>query len=121
MLCWRPRILHRTHRKRRDVCATRGGARKEKCLRNGLERRQFWAFGILSRRPKRLCTRNQAGALHTGDNEMYVTGRPGSQNGNPCAGINRHEVENARVSRARGSDPLGPEFCAGHREVHAEA
>ncbi len=24
MLCWRPRILHRTHRKRRDVCATRG-------------------------------------------------------------------------------------------------
>jgi hypothetical protein len=43
------------------------------------------------------------------------------QIGNPCAGINRHEVENARVSRERGSDPLGPEFCAGHREVHSGA
>ena len=38
-----------------------------------------------------------------------------------CAGINRHEVENARVLRARISDPLGPEFCVGHREVHDEA
>ena len=37
------------------------------------------------------------------------------------AGINRHEVENARVLRARISDPLGPEFCVGHREVHDEA
>ncbi len=27
----------------------------------------------------------------------------------------------ARVLRERGSDPLGPEFCAGHREVHSEA
>ncbi len=33
-----------------------------------------------------------------------------SQNDNSCAGINRHEAENARVSRERGSDPLGPEF-----------
>ena len=40
--------------------------------------------------------------------------------GNSCAGINRHEVENARISRERASDPLGPEFCAGHREVHSE-
>ena len=40
---------------------------------------------------------------------------------NSCAGINRHEAENARFSRERGSDPLGPEFCAGHREVHGEA
>jgi hypothetical protein len=29
-----------------------------------------------------------------------------------CAGINRHEVENGRVSRERSNDPLGPEFCA---------
>ena len=41
--------------------------------------------------------------------------------GNSCAGINRHEVENVRVSRERGSDLLGPEFCAGHREVRGEA
>src|SRR5215469_3835713 len=38
-----------------------------------------------------------------------------------CAGINRHEVENERVLRERSSDPLGPEFCAGYREVHGEA
>ena len=52
---------------------------------------------------------------------MCVTGRAENENGNSCAGINRHEVENARVSRERGSDPLGPEFCAGHREVRGEA
>jgi transposase len=38
-----------------------------------------------------------------------------------CAGINRHEAENERVLRERSSDPLGPEFCAGYREVHSEA
>jgi transposase len=38
-----------------------------------------------------------------------------------CAGINRHEVENARVLRERTSDSPGPEFCATHREVHSEA
>jgi hypothetical protein len=38
-----------------------------------------------------------------------------------CAGLNRHEVENANFLRERTSDPLGPEFCAGHREVHGEA
>jgi len=38
-----------------------------------------------------------------------------------CAGINRHEVENARVSRERTSDSPGPEFCAAYREVHSEA
>ena len=44
-----------------------------------------------------------------------------AETGNSCAGINRPEVENTRVSRERDSDPLGPEFCAGHREVHGEA
>jgi hypothetical protein len=39
--------------------------RKEECLRNGLERRQFRALGIFSRPPKRLWTRNLAGALYT--------------------------------------------------------
>ena len=34
---------------------------------------------------------------------------------------NRHEAENAKFLRERTSDPLGPEFCAGHREVHGEA
>jgi len=29
-----------------------------------------------------------------------------------CAGINRHEAENAKFLRERISDPLGPEFCA---------
>ena len=38
-----------------------------------------------------------------------------------CAGINRYEVENARVLRERTSDSPGPEFCAAHREVHSEA
>ena len=38
-----------------------------------------------------------------------------------CAGINRHGVENERVLRERSSDPLGPEFCTGYREVHSEA
>ena len=43
------------------------------------------------------------------------------QNGNPCAGINRHEAENAKVLRERGSDPLGLEFCVRCREVSGEA
>lgn len=38
-----------------------------------------------------------------------------------CAGINRQEAEDENSSRERSSDPLGPEFCAGHREVHSEA
>jgi hypothetical protein len=29
-----------------------------------------------------------------------------------CAGLNRHEVENAKFLRERISDPLGPESCA---------
>ena len=29
-----------------------------------------------------------------------------------CAGINRHEAENAKFLRERTSDPLGPESCA---------
>ncbi len=41
--------------------------------------------------------------------------------GNSCAGINRHAAEDERALRERGSDPLDPEFCAGHREVHGEA
>jgi transposase len=38
-----------------------------------------------------------------------------------CAGINRHGGEDARASRERSSDPLGPEFCIGFREVSSEA
>ena len=38
-----------------------------------------------------------------------------------CAGMNRHGVEDERASRERSSDPLGPEFCAGHCEVFGEA
>jgi len=34
---------------------------------------------------------------------------------------NRHEAEKAKFLRERTSDLLGPEFCAGHREVHGEA
>jgi hypothetical protein len=38
-----------------------------------------------------------------------------------CAGLNRHEAGEEEASRERSSDPLGPEFCVGHREVHDEA
>ena len=38
-----------------------------------------------------------------------------------CAGLNRHEAEEEEASRERTSDPLGPEFCVVHREVHGEA
>ena len=38
-----------------------------------------------------------------------------------CAGINRHEAEEEEASRERTSDPLGPEFCVRHREMHDEA
>jgi hypothetical protein len=38
-----------------------------------------------------------------------------------CAGINRHEAEDERALRERNSDPLGPKFCTGHREVLREA
>jgi hypothetical protein len=38
-----------------------------------------------------------------------------------CAGLNRHEAEEEEASRERTSDPLGPEFCVGYREVHDEA
>jgi len=37
------------------------------------------------------------------------------------AGINRQEAENVNFSRERISDPLGPEFCAGRREMSSEA
>ncbi len=38
-----------------------------------------------------------------------------------CAGLNRHEAEEEEALRERTSDPLGPEFCVGYREVHDEA
>ena len=38
-----------------------------------------------------------------------------------CAGLNRHEAEAEEALRERTSDPLGPEFCVGHREMHDEA
>ena len=38
-----------------------------------------------------------------------------------CAGLNRHEAEEEEASRERTSDPLGPEFCVGYREIHDEA
>jgi hypothetical protein len=50
-----------------------------------------------------------------------VTGTVGETSRLQCAGLNRHEAENAKFLRERTSDPLGPEFCVGHREVHDEA
>jgi hypothetical protein len=49
-----------------------------------------------------------------------MSARPGLYGGQPamavptvmCAGLNRHEVEDARALRERSSDPLGPESCA---------
>ena len=34
---------------------------------------------------------------------------------------NRHEAEEEESLRERTSEPLGPEFCTGHREVLGEA
>ena len=34
---------------------------------------------------------------------------------------NRHEAEEEESLRERTSEPLGPEFCTGHREVFGEA
>jgi len=52
---------------------------------------------------------------------VYTDPEAASQNGDSCAGINRHEAENARVLRERGSDLLGLEFCVRGREVSGEA
>ena len=38
-----------------------------------------------------------------------------------CAGLNRYEAGEEESLRERSSDPLGPEFCVGYREVHSEA
>jgi transposase len=38
-----------------------------------------------------------------------------------CAGMKRCGVEDERALRERSSDPLGPEFCIGLREVSSEA
>ena len=59
--------------------------------------------------------------LEESDSGIVPMNHSNNQNGNPCAGINRHEAENARGSRERGRDPLGPECCAGRREVFGEA
>jgi hypothetical protein len=37
------------------------------------------------------------------------------QTGNSCAGINRHAAKDESDLQEKGGDPLGPEFCAGHR------
>src|SRR5450755_3514275 len=37
-----------------------------------------------------------------------------------CAGISRRGVEDEKALRERNSKPLGPEFCAEHREVPAK-
>jgi hypothetical protein len=56
---------------------------------------------------------------------MYSTNKQGSVIGEKsplqCAGLNRLEAEEEEASRERTSDPLGPEFCVGYREVHDEA
>src|ERR1039457_3482038 len=83
------------------------GARRRK---DGVSR--FW----ISRQTKTVKTNTtpekkaQPGESTSGD-WAYTDTMLGGQNGNPCAGINRHEAENARVLRERGSDPLGLEFC----------
>jgi hypothetical protein len=46
---------------------------------------------------------------------------PDAKSPTQCAGLNRHEAGNASVLRERSSEPLGPEFCVVHREMHGEA
>jgi len=53
--------------------------------------------------------------------ETTLARSPGETSPYRCAGLNRYEAENAKFLRERISDLLGPEFCAGHREVHGEA
>jgi len=58
-------------------------AGKEKCLRNGSEKRQSWALGFSRGRPRGSALKNLAGALHTeaarciviGPNACHVRGR----------------------------------------------
>ena len=52
---------------------------------------------------------------------LRVRGITGENRPLQCAGLNRHEAEEEESSRERTSDPLGPEFCVGHREMHGEA
>src|ERR1700730_19223974 len=44
--------------------------------------------------------------------KKYLTGATLSERRFLCAGVNRHEAENAKFLRERSSDPLGPESCA---------
>ena len=37
------------------------------------------------------------------------------QAGNSCAGMNRHAAKDESDLQEKSGDPLGPEFCAGHR------
>ncbi len=76
------------------------------------------AFPFLNSRANLICA---GWSLTRQGRRRRLLGENGVEIGNSSAGINRHEVENARVLRERGSDPLGPEFCAGHCEVHSEA
>ena len=45
--------------------------------------RQFLALGFFRNRRKDSAVKNLAGTLHADRVGVYVTGRPGSQNGNP--------------------------------------
>jgi hypothetical protein len=38
-----------------------------------------------------------------------------------CRSCEQYEAEEEETLQRRSSDPLWPEFCVGHREVHGEA
>lgn len=60
-----------------------GGRRRQgRCLRNGSEKRQFWALGFSRGRRKGSALKNLAEALHTEAVRRTFIGRPGGQNGN---------------------------------------
>src|SRR5439155_20368251 len=88
--------------------------------------------GELGSRCRAFCCSEKVIALQRFQNEKALDQFEGLSVGVPstfdslevkvlCAGINRHEVENVRVSRERISDLLGPEFCTRRCEARSEA
>jgi hypothetical protein len=65
--------------------------------------------------------RGRESQVNEWDKLTAISDATGEKSPFQCAGINRHEAENAKFLRVRSSDPLGPEFCVGYREVHDEA
>jgi len=69
-------------------------------------------FGGIEVRP-RPTTNRPAGSSRARFGSVVSEQLVGEESPIQCAGINRHEAENAKFLRVRSSGPLGPEFCVG--------